>query len=181
MIGNIKHYKRLVILLAAGTGLLVGAGCTARVEPPATAILVRHAEKGSVPEDDPPLTADGEKRARDLIHVLGEVDVGAIYASDRLRSQETVRPLAEHLGLPVQIIGRVDITGFADAIRSQGGRATVVAGHNDTVGPIVEALGGSIEPIPHSDYDDLFVVIVPPSGPTSVIHLQYGTATVSSE
>ena len=83
------------------------AACTVMIWPHAassqndgkvtTVILVRHAEKQSE-GDDPSLTAAGKERALALVHVLGEMDVAAVYSTPYARTRETAQPLATGIG-----------------------------------------------------------------------------------
>ena len=58
-----------------------------------TVILVRHGEKAARPADDPPLTKDGERRARDLAATLADARVSMVIATQFVRSQETAKPV----------------------------------------------------------------------------------------
>src|SRR5438034_11317250 len=73
--------------------------------PVTTVILVRHAEKNIEPSNpDPDLSPAGRARAQELVHVLGEEGVNAIYATQYRRTQDTVRPLAAKHGLSVNLV-----------------------------------------------------------------------------
>lgn len=70
--------------------------------------LVRHAKAGSRrnwegPDRDRPLTPRGVRQAHALVHQLEHLPVGRILSSPYLRCQQTVQPLAEKLGLEVEI------------------------------------------------------------------------------
>ena len=72
-------------------------------------ILVRHGETESNRErlalgrEDVPLNERGSRQAAALAASLAGVPVAAIYASPLCRAVETARPLAEALGLEVQV------------------------------------------------------------------------------
>ena len=81
--------------------LLVAAACSsakppvAPAAPAATVVyVVRHAEKGTDPPQDPPLTPAGEQRALALLEALRGQPVSQIYTSDTRRTRSTVAPLA---------------------------------------------------------------------------------------
>ena len=57
-----------------------------------TVVLVRHAEK-ELTGDDPGLTAQGSERADALAHVVGEMDVAAVYATQYARTRATALPV----------------------------------------------------------------------------------------
>jgi 2,3-bisphosphoglycerate-dependent phosphoglycerate mutase len=71
-----------------------------------TLILVRHAQSAPaahIPERDFPLSALGERQARELAPVLAELGVDALASSPYLRAIETLRPYAEATGLPISV------------------------------------------------------------------------------
>lgn len=146
-----------------------------------TVLLVRHAEKET--EAQPVFLSDaGHARARELVHVVGEAGLAAAYTTEFVRNQQTVRPLAEALGIPTHEIPASDVAGLVDHIMATyEGRVVLAAGHRGTLPEIIEALGGETPtPIVDEDYDDLFVVIVPRLGETRVVHLSYGAAPAAS-
>src|SRR6266576_4605291 len=73
--------------------------------PITTVILVRHAEKNIEPNNpDPDLSPAGEARAQELARMFSNAGVNAIYATEYKRTQETVKPLADRLGLSVSLV-----------------------------------------------------------------------------
>ncbi|MGY1746709.1 NUDIX hydrolase [Blastococcus sp. SYSU D00695] len=77
-----------------------------------TLLLVRHARAGSRSEwdgDDDlrPLDGKGRRQARQLARVLPLFAPTAVLSAERTRCRETVEPLAESLGLPVQALPEV--------------------------------------------------------------------------
>ena len=58
-----------------------------------TVYLVRHAEKGTTPAADPPLTATGEARAAALVAVLRDAGVTAAITTDLVRTRATAQPI----------------------------------------------------------------------------------------
>jgi len=142
-----------------------------------TVYLVRHAEKDTVPEGNPQLNEEGEERAQQLLHVLEEAGVTAIYATQFRRTQDTLRPLADLLGLEVEIV----IADASDRLvktiqQDHRGGVVVVCGHSDTVPEIIEALGaGPVAPIEEAnEYDNLYVVRLAESGEAEVTTLKFG-------
>ena len=124
--------------------------------------LVRHAEKqrGISSGMNPHLTEAGQQRARQLARVLGQVGIDAVYSTDYARTKETAEPLAEHLGLPVQIYNPRKLKEFAGEL-GETGRRILVVGHSNTTPKLVELLGGDKgRPIRELDeYDRLYLVI----------------------
>src|SRR3989454_12655624 len=69
--------------------------------PVTTVILIRHAEKVIDPNNnDPDLSPAGQTRAQELVRMFGDAGINAIYATQYKRTQQTVKPLADKLGLP---------------------------------------------------------------------------------
>jgi broad specificity phosphatase PhoE len=144
-----------------------------------TIVLVRHAEKVMGTIEDPPLTADGVRRADRLAQMFGEVKAGngldAIYVSDTKRAQQTAAPLASRLGMKVNGYPAGDVDGTVRKLlrEHRGGRALIV-GHSNTVPAMVQKLSGqSVPAIPDEEYDDVYVVTVPSLGRANVLRLKY--------
>ncbi len=176
-----RHFPLLALLAAGACFLAIEA---AEPVPPfgalTTVILVRHGEKEIVAPDnkDPDLSPAGIVRTRELQRMLGPAGVAAIYASHLKRTQQTVRPLAEKLGLTVTIVDVRETVELVRQIRTRnGGQTILVAGHNNTVPEIIAALGGPHLPdIPETEYDNLFVLTVQPDGTAKLLGLKYGTS-----
>src|SRR5437773_8048647 len=70
------------------------------LRPVTTVIVVRHAEKNIEPANpDPDLSPAGQARAQELARMFGDAGVNAIYATQFKRTQQTVKPLGDRLGL----------------------------------------------------------------------------------
>ena len=148
--------------------------------PITTVILVRHAEKNIEPNNpDPDLSPAGQARAQELARMFSEAGVNVIYATQYKRTQETVKPLADRLGLSVN---QINSKQSADLVRriltAHRGQTVFVAGHNNTVPEIVAALGGGDFPaIPENEYDNMFIVTVYRFSRAKVVKLRYGTTS----
>ena len=149
-----------------------------------TVILIRHAEKIIDPNNaDPDLSPAGQARAQELVRMFGDAGINAIYATQHKRTQQTVKPLADKLGLPVGQINSKSTAELVSQIRSQhGGQVVFIAGHNSTVPEIVSALGGPQYPvIPESEYDNLYIVTVYRLGKAKVVRMKYGALSPESD
>jgi len=151
-----------VFVVALGFWLVSAASTT-------TIFVMRHAEKlTSNPDDpDPALAPAGEARALELAQVFGRAPRGqgldAVIVSEFRRTQDTVRPLANRLGIPVIVVPAEDTSKTAKRALSEnrGGRALIV-GHSDTVPAIVEALSGvDVGAMSEADYGIVYVVTIP--------------------
>ena len=70
--------------------------------PMTTIILIRHAEKNIEPTNpDPDLSPFGQARAQELARMFADAGVKAIYATQYKRTQQTVKPLFNKLGIAV--------------------------------------------------------------------------------
>lgn len=142
--------------------------------PVTTVLLVRHAEKAMQPIDDPNLTDAGHARAQTLAHVTGEAGVEAIYASEALRTKQTVEPSRSQLGLVLSPINSSNVNVLVeDILSNHAGGVVLVAGHSPTVPQILAALSGeTFDTV--EEYDNLFVVTVCRLGRAKVMNLKYG-------
>jgi broad specificity phosphatase PhoE len=134
-----------------------------------TIFVMRHAEKlTSDPQDpDPALAPAGEARALELAQFFGRAPKGqgldAIVVSEFRRTQDTVRPLANRLGIPVIVVPADDIRATARRAlaENRGGRVLVV-GHSDTVPGIVQELSGiDVGAMSEADYGIVYLVTIP--------------------
>jgi phosphohistidine phosphatase SixA len=146
--------------------------------PITTVILVRHAEKNIEPDNpNPSLSPAGQARAQELARMLGNAGVTAIYASQYVRTQQTVEPLAKKISLPVVEIDSKNTTELTRRISTlHRGGVVFVAGHNNTVPEIIAALGGGNSPvIPENEFDNMFIVTIYRFGRAKVVKIKYGT------
>ena len=162
----------------------VAAAMQAAPAAPTTVILVRHAEKKVVPPEnkDPDISPAGQARADELVSMFGGAGIGAIYVSQYKRTQQTAKPLADKLGLPVT---QVDARNTADLVKQiragAAGQVVFVVGHNNTVPELIAALGGPKLPIiPETEYDNLFILTIQSDGTAKLLKLKYGSAVPPS-
>jgi broad specificity phosphatase PhoE len=147
--------------------------------PVTTVILVRHAEKIIDPNNsDPDLSPAGQARAQEIVRIFGDTGINAIYATQYKRTQQTVKPLADKLGLPINQVNSKSTADLLTQIRSQNsGQIIFIAGHNNTVPEIIAALGGPTFPtIPETEFDNLYIVTVYRTGKAKVVKLKYGSS-----
>jgi len=151
--------------------------------PVTTVILVRHAEKIIDPNNsDPDLSPAGQTRAQEIVRIFGDTGINAIYATQYKRTQQTVKPLADKLGLPINQVNSKNTADLLAQIRSQNsGQVIFIAGHNNTVPEIIAALGGPTFPaIPETEFDNLYIVTVYRTGKAKVVKLKYGSSLPAS-
>ena len=148
--------------------------------------LLRHADRRPEPQDD--LAPAGVERARLLARMVGESGVSVGFCSEAVRARRTLEPLEHRLGdgLTIKVV-RTDGPGGTDAHVQEIVRAVkrlpadavgIIVSHSNTVGPIIERLGGAaIGDIAEHEFDKLFVLFIDPSGAASLLRLRYGAAT----
>lgn len=190
-LGSIGWALCAVCLLGGRAASGEGAGELAAPESGSTlttVILVRHAEKGSTPPADPPLTSAGQARAEAIAALLARAgvtaSVDAVYASPYERTRETARPLATRAGVPISAYDPRDSEAIANRVLSEHAGGTVlVVGHSNTLPSLVQAFGGerSAPPIEDDEYDNLYVLSVPSSpASASVLRLTLPPAVAPS-
>lgn len=146
-----------------------------------TFILVRHAEKAAEPANDPPLTPVGEARAAALVDAVRSAGIQAIYSTAWKRTQQTAAPTAQKLGIPVTTFDVAPgAQGYgemyaAELLAKNRGKVVLVVGHSNTVPAILRGLGiTEVAAIPDAEYDNLFIVTVPETGPARVVRAKFG-------
>lgn len=168
-------------MLFAVLGAVVVFGYYATfARPVTTVILVRHAEKVIDPNNsDPDLSPAGQARAIEIVRMLGDAGINAIYATQYKRTQQTVKPLADKLGLPITQVNSKSTAELLSQIKSQHrGESIFIAGHNNSVPEIIAALGGPQYPtIPETEYDNIYIVTVYRTGKAKVVKMKYGAPT----
>ena len=148
------------IVIGAAVWMLSAASTT-------TVFVMRHAEKALTPPDDPPLSPTGEARATALAEQFGRAPKGlgidCIFVSEFRRTQDTVRPLANRLGIPMIVVPAADPALVAKrALREYRGGRVLIVGHSNTVPAIVEELSGDEVPeMDDSEFGVVYMVAVP--------------------
>jgi broad specificity phosphatase PhoE len=120
-------------------------------------LLVRHAKAGSRhqwhdDDDLRPLSAKGQRQAKGLIALLSPFEPRRIMSSPSVRCVQTVEPLAEALGLTVEVADELmegrgqDAVGFAGKLL---GEHVVLCTHGDVIPAILDALVPDLpDPLP---------------------------------
>jgi phosphohistidine phosphatase SixA len=185
--------KILAPLLALALGALFLTSALARRDAAAaapaaqrTVILVRHAEKDTDDPRDPTLSPAGRERARRLAALLAESGADRLVATEFKRTQQTLEPLAEALGLEIEVVPARDLTAVSTLVReAPPGETLVIAGHSNTVPVLAARFGvplsglvpqGQGEGLPESQYDRLLVFTLPPEdggAQPSLLELRY--------
>jgi phosphohistidine phosphatase SixA len=162
----------------AGCAIIQSTNDPAVYNPAQRVFLVRHAERFNDSREDPPLTAEGEQRAKALAETLRDAGVTAIITSQWKRAKDTAQPLADLLKITPEVIPTADpphgyFQATANALRRLKDHTVLVVGHI-TVPNIIAELGGPQLPtICESVFSDLFL-LVPALGWDGLTRLRYG-------
>lgn len=142
-------------------------------------ILLRHAETtGS--GSDPALSTEGIERAGELVRILKNVSINAVFSTNFNRTRQTAQAVADDKGLGNQTYDPLNQSPFIDAtLDNYKGGAVLVVGHSNTIPSFLNLLVGSntYPQIPDTQYDNLYIVSMLEKGRAKVVHLKYGKAT----
>jgi 2,3-bisphosphoglycerate-dependent phosphoglycerate mutase len=169
--------KQLTRLLSLFLFVILASACTNTAEQETsgqttqqnealtTIYLVRHAEKDTTDasNEDPDLTEAGHARAEALRTLLAEEEVDALYATKYVRTGQTLGPLSQERNIQVVQYEGHDYHGLKERLlRDHRGQIVVVAGHSNTLLPIIEAFGADkpFDEIADSAYSYLFKLLV---------------------
>jgi broad specificity phosphatase PhoE len=174
-----RSTRTLAVVLTIGCVLGVATAAAAADQ---VIFVVRHAERadaaGGPPPagmmaNDPPLSAAGIERARRLAALLASADVKHIFTSEFQRTRQTAAPLSEATRIPPVTASSRDASALAQQVRSAAGNVLVV-GHSNTVPDLLKELGVTTPvAIGDTEYDNVFVLVRPASGPPTLIRLRY--------
>lgn len=164
--------------LVAASVMLAAAPASAE---PNLVVVVRHANKGTEPANDPSLSPAGQQRAAALAAALESAHITSIITTPYRRTRETALPLARRLGLQPQVVApragetpEAHVAEVAALVRKQTGQVLVV-GHSNTVPALVQALGGPrLLELCETSFGQAFVVVAPKAKDSTVLRLRYG-------
>jgi broad specificity phosphatase PhoE len=171
--------RSMKALLIAVVLSAIAVPVTAQRDQAMTVILVRHAEKATTPASDPPLTPEGEQRARDLLTAVRDANLSVAITTQFARTKGTAQPTVAALSLPTEVVPAGSATTHprevAAAVRKHAGHTVLVVGHSNTVPAIIEALGAKRPPeICDSEYDNLYIVTIAADGKAGVVRSKFG-------
>ena len=176
-----RRRRRRIQVIIIYTAIAVGLAWFFESQATTTVIFVRHAEKAAQPADDPGLSPAGQRRVAELTRQLKDADViagiDAVYSTPYRRTEETARPIAEALGLPINSYDAGDTEAIMEYIvREHKGKIILVVGHSNTLPVLMAGMGASkrVPPIAENEYDNIYLVSIPWFGKTKTIRLRYG-------
>lgn len=155
---------------------------TAAAKEATTIVIVRHAEKGTDDPRDPSLSETGQARAKALASALENAEVSAIYSTQYKRTKETGEALAKQRKLEVTVrpVTAANAATYTESLvreilDKQAGKTVVIVGHSNTVPELVKAFSGKVvAQLTEEEYDKLFLLVRPTSGPAKLFQTRYG-------
>lgn len=139
--------------------------------------LIRHAEKDTVPEDNPALTEKGSKRATLLADILRATRVDAIYSTLYTRTLFTVDSLADIKAMSIKPYETQNLRKLIDEIQDdENQKAVVIVGHSNTTPSLANSITGKTvfqKPFEESDYDNFVIVYEKNNGEKEVLSMKY--------
>ena len=162
--------------------LLVCPGLTAEeLAAGTTVVVVRHAEKATLPAEDPVLTEIGMQRAGIFATMLDSASVKAIYTTQFARNRQTAMPVAQRQGISPTVLPITSgkVPEYAQALQrdialNHPGTTVVVVAHSNTIDDIILALGGpDIGDLSEDDYNRIFILSVGNSGEASLVEAAF--------
>ena len=182
-----RRRQRRIQVIVIYTAIAVGLAWFFELQATTTVIFVRHAEEAAEPVADPGLSAAGQRRAAELARQLVDADVvagiDAVYATPFRRTVDTVKPVADALGLPIISYDAADTEMIMEQIvREHKGKIVLVVGHSNTVPALMFNMGASkkVPVIDEYEYDNIYIVSIPWFGKTKTIRLRYGDPYVAT-
>jgi hypothetical protein len=172
--------RNRLFALAVSILLLTGSvGCPqpaadSKPDSTTTVFLIRHAERDNFFI----ITAQGHQRAQALVDAVGDRGITAIYSPDLERNLDTVKPLANHLGLDITLTPRINkqtAVKIVDEIfaRNPGEAVLLVGNGAGNLRLLHQLLGGTGEG-PYQ-YGELYIYTIPAKGTVKVIKSRYGS------
>jgi len=182
-----RRWRRIQVIIIY-TAIAIGLAWFFESQATTTVIFVRHAEKAAEPAGDPGLSPAGQLRVAELVRQLKDADVvagiDAVYSTPFRRTEETARPIAEALELPLNHYDAEDTEAIMEYIvKAHKGKIILVVGHSNTLPALIGNMGASkkVPPIADDEYDNIYIISIPWFGKTKTIRLRYGDPYVPDE
>jgi broad specificity phosphatase PhoE len=176
-----RRRRRRIQVIVIYTAIAIGLAWFFESQATTTVIFVRHAETLTEPADDRGLSPAGQRRVAELARQLVDADVvagvDAVYSTPFRRTEETARPIAEALDLPLNTYDAADTEAIMEHIvREHKGKIILVVGHSNTLPALMAGMGASkkVPPIAEDEFDNIYIVSIPWFGKTKTIRLRYG-------
>lgn len=141
-------------------------------------IVVRDAETGAVTAPNAALNAVGLQRAKALQQLLAQAKPGrgvdVIYVSEGTAAQQTATPLAESMGLAVNVVPSATWSELPRAIsRDHSGEVILAVASRDAMKSLIAAVAGVKPDIDEQDYSAVFIISQSRLSKPSMVKLRY--------
>jgi len=145
--------------------------------------LVRHAEKDTIPKENPRLTAHGNQRVVALADVFRQTRIDEIYSTLFTRTLWTVDTLSKAKGMHIRTYDHKELKAFAENLKQNRSlQSAVIVGHSNSTPNLTAFLGdvdlSQVPEIDHSEYDRLFLVVIHEDNTSEIKPLRYFTDTI---
>ena len=162
----------IAILLVCGLAGCLKPQPDSKPETATTVILIRHAERDNFFN----LTDLGRKHAAALVDAVGDMGIAAIYSPNLERCLDTVKPLANHLGINITLTPRISKEKADEIIRkmlsAHAGQSLLLVAHGSgNLSALHQRLGGTGDG-PYR-YGDLYIYTIPVHGTATVVKTRY--------
>ena len=134
-----------------------------------TIVLTRHGDREKFAKE---LNHKGQARAQALVEAVSDIKISAIYVPDYQRNLETAKPLANHLGIEINVVAENMHKLATTILTEHPGEAVLWVGNKINLTNLYTLLGGEDEP-PVS-YGDLYIMKIKESGAPGVTKKRYG-------
>ncbi len=168
----------LLMPLALLAGMIAAAVWLLDARSSTVVILVRHAELEQPEVANAQLSVAGLARASDLqrllAHAKPERGVDAVYVSADAPAQQTAKPLAESMGLAVNVVSAADWDALPRLImRDHGGEVAVVVGNRAALLSILQYTTAAAFSVDETDFGSVFVISRSRLSKPTVVRLRY--------
>lgn len=163
-----KYFQNVfwAVFLIVSMGVMAGCMKHNPVSKPGTTttvVLIRHADR----DDSLLLTKKGRERAKALVKAVDHLNISVIYSPDLQRNLDTVRPLAEHLGIEITLTSKFSLFAVekiaGDILDKHAGRTILWVGNvSGNLQALYQRLGGKADgPI---KYGQISILTIPDQG-----------------
>jgi len=168
----IKEIKADTIYTETGKSLVLGKDSIEKVF-----YLFRHAEKDTIPVDNPNLTQQGLDRSTKLADILRGTRVDAIYSTFFTRTLFTVDSLSDVKAMSVLPYDTKELKNLVQTIETDDEKnAIVIVGHSNSIPSLTNSLAKAEifnSNWDEADYDNFIIVVFYQSGSKNVYKLKY--------
>lgn len=169
---NILSIQSNVIKLEGGQEVVLAEDSISKIF-----YLVRHAEKDTSTQVDPPLTPAGITRSTKLADIMRGTRVDAIYSTMTMRTMFTVDSLADIKAMSILPYDNKGLKEIIEQVKfSKEHNRIFMVGHSNTIPSITNSLAGRdvfTKTFDESDYGNFVIVVLYTSGKSDVFTLRY--------